>query len=228
MFIIGNQHDEYDLRLVVSIVVFTVVFVSTIPSVERVLTDHACVLQYAVLVLRRPISKIPGPWYSKWTGTILTYHWLKGQRTHYVHSLHQQYGPTVRLSPREIGIVDIDDVKNVYHLREKFVKSSFYTDVTVSSEPNMFNTANVQYNRRLRRLLGGPMSDSSISKVEPTVASLAALAILRMEEEMNERGAADVLKWWTFMATDVIGTLTFGESFKTLEQGQVSQTPIYH
>jgi cytochrome P450 len=143
-----------------------------------------------------------------------------------VHSLHQLYGSTVRLSPGEIGIADIDDIKAVYNLRETFVKSSFYTDVTVSSEPNMFNTSNVQYNRRLRRLLGGPMSESSIRSIEPTVVSLSTLAILRMEEEMNKRGAADVLKWWTFMATDVIGTLTFGESFRTLEQGKVSY-PIY-
>lgn len=227
MSIIGTQQNESHLILIISIIVFTVVFVSSNPSAERVVPDPACLLQYALQVLRTPISKVPGPWYSKWTGAILTYHWLKGQRTHYVHSLHQQYGPTVRLSPREIGIVDINDVKNVYHLREKFVKSSFYRDVTVSSEPNMFNTADVQYNRRLRRLLGGPMSDSSISNVEPTVASLATLAILRMEEEMKIRGAADVLKWWTFMATDVIGTLTFGESFKTLEQGKVSRSPIY-
>lgn len=147
---------------------------------------------------------------------------MKGQRTYYVHSLHQRYGPTVRLSPSEIGIASIHDVKTVYHLRETYVKSSFYTNVTVTPEPTMFSTPNVAYNRRLRRLLGGPMSDSSIRNVEPTVVELATLAIQRMEEEMSRRGAIDILKWWTFMATDVIGTLTFGESFRTLEQGRVS------
>ncbi|CAG9980940.1 unnamed protein product [Clonostachys byssicola] len=177
---------------------------------------------YVAHVLRRPTSKVPGPWYSKWTGIVLQYHWLRGQRTYYIHSLHQRYGPTVRLSPNEIGLASIHDVKTVYHLRETYVKSSFYTDVTVSSQPNMFNTPNVQYNRRLRRLLGGPMSDSAIRGVEPIVVELATLAIQRMGEEISRRGAVDVLKWWTSMATDVIGTLTFGESFRTLEQGKPS------
>lgn len=32
---------------------------------------------------------------------------------------------------------------------------------------------------------------------------------------------ADILKWWTLMATDVITQLSFGESFEMLEQGKV-------
>ncbi len=39
---------------------------------------------------------------------------------------------------------------------------------------------------------------------------------------MKSRGVADVFKWWTFMATDVIGELSFGESFRMLEHGKVS------
>jgi len=43
-----------------------------------------------------------------------------------------------------------------------------------------------------------------------------------MGEEMKTRGAADVLKWWLFMASDIIGELSFGESFHGLEHGEVS------
>lgn len=38
---------------------------------------------------------------------------------------------------------------------------------------------------------------------------------------MKIRGAVDVYKWWMFMATDVIGELSFGESFRMLEYGKV-------
>jgi len=41
---------------------------------------------------------------------------------------------------------------------------------------------------------------------------------------MKTRGAADVLKWWLFFSTDVIGELTFGDSFRMLEIGQVGHT----
>ncbi|PNP59015.1 hypothetical protein THARTR1_01263 [Trichoderma harzianum] len=43
-----------------------------------------------------------------------------------------------------------------------------------------------------------------------------------MGEEMGSRGAADVIKWSLFMATDIIGELSFGDSFRTLEIGKKS------
>ena len=47
-----------------------------------------------------------------------------------------------------------------------------------------------------------------------------------MAEEMKTRGAADVFKWSLFMAADVIGELTFGESFRMLELGMVGLVAI--
>lgn len=47
------------------------------------------------------------------------------------------------------------------------------------------------------------------------------MAISRMAEETRSRGVADVFKWWLFMATDIIGELSFGESFRMLEAGEV-------
>jgi hypothetical protein len=56
----------------------------------------------------------------------------------------------------------------------------------------------------------------------PTVTSHIDLTISRMREELNNHGHMDIWKWWLFMTTDVIGELTFGESFNTLQQGKVS------
>lgn len=50
------------------------------------------------------------------------------------------------------------------------------------------------------------------------------MTIARIEEEIEKTGAADIFKWWTFMATDVIGELSFGESFRMLELGKVYST----
>jgi len=42
------------------------------------------------------------------------------------------------------------------------------------------------------------------------------------EEAIRTQNGADVLKWWTFMATDVIAHVSFGESFHMIETGKVS------
>lgn len=57
--------------------------------------------------------------------------------------------------------------------------------------------------------------------MEPTVDAYVKMAIDSMKREMDERGAADVAKFWLFMATDVIVELSFGESFGILKQGKV-------
>jgi cytochrome P450 len=76
-----------------------------------------------------------------------------------------------------------------------------------------------------RRLLSAPMSDSSLKSMEPLINEKVTLAIQRMKEEIGRRGSADIFKWWLFMASDVIGQLTFGDSFKNLEQGVVRSQP---
>jgi len=43
-----------------------------------------------------------------------------------------------------------------------------------------------------------------------------------MSGELKSRGVMDVFKWWFYMATDVIGELSFGESFRMLDSGEVS------
>lgn len=57
--------------------------------------------------------------------------------------------------------------------------------------------------------------------LEPVISRRMHLAIDRIDEEMKDRGVVDVLKWWLFMATDIIGELSFGESFRILEAGEV-------
>ena len=66
------------------------------------------------------------------------------------------------------------------------------------------------------------MSKSSLKSVEPIVKARVDLAMQKMAEETKSRGCVDVMKWWLFMATDIIGELSFGDSFRMLEIGKVS------
>jgi hypothetical protein len=48
--------------------------------------------QHIFRTLRKPISKEPGPWISRWTGVVASYYFLTGKRPIYIHNLHQKYG----------------------------------------------------------------------------------------------------------------------------------------
>ena len=58
----------------------------------------------------------------------------------------------------------------------------------------------------------------------PWIDKKVTLALSRIQEEMERQGFVDVLKWFLFMATDIIGELSFGgDSFRMLEVGKKNQ-----
>lgn len=131
----------------------------------------------------------------------------------------------VRIAPNEVDITDVETVKTIYSTKETFRKSQFYRRITGPGQESLFTTIDVDFHRRHRRLLAGPMSESSLKSLIPTINSRVELAVDKIGAEMKALGYADVCKWWLFMTTDTIGELTFGDSFRMLELGRVRANP---
>lgn len=125
------------------------------------------------------------------------------------------------MGPNEVSVVDIAAVREMYSVKNEYLKSDWYTKLVPPGLVNVFSTTDVHIHRRHRKLLSHAMSESSLKLVEPTVRAKAKLTIDRMQQEMQKRGVADIYKWCLFYTTDVIGELSFGESFRMLEIGQV-------
>jgi cytochrome P450 len=77
-----------------------------------------------------------------------------------------------------------------------------------------------------RRLLAHPLSNSSLQDFEPLIQAKIDLAVQKIADERHRLGYADIYKWFSLMATDIIGDLTFGSSLRMLEQGQVSRRDL--
>ena len=60
-----------------------------------------------------------------------------------------------------------------------------------------------------------------MTRLEPIIANRIRTAVDKITMELTDHGVTDVFKWWLFMATDIIGELTFGDSFRMLEIGKV-------
>ncbi|KAJ3487383.1 hypothetical protein NLG97_g6423 [Lecanicillium saksenae] len=181
------------------------------------------VLWKLIAILVNPISRVPGPWYTRFTRLPNQLSMLRGFTPGYAHELHKKYGRIVRTGPDEISIADIGDVKKVYDHKETFIKHPAYRTLAPSKVDSMFNTSDIELHRRYRRLLAPPMSESSLKPIIPEVYSHANATIYKMSEELQTRGTVDIFKWWWFYATDTIGDLTFGSSFNMTESGKKNQ-----
>lgn len=132
----------------------------------------------------------------------------------------------MRVSPDQVCVADLDSFKKIHRPGSRHLKSQFYRHLVPANTYTVFSFIDPQDHANRRRLLAAPMSDSSLAHMEPIIAAKVRLAIARAGEEMQERGVADVFKWWLFMATDVIGELTFGKSFEMLELKKVEQAEL--
>ncbi|KAI0131911.1 cytochrome P450 [Xylariales sp. AK1849] len=173
-------------------------------------------------VLNSHVAKLPGPWYTKWTDVVLKYNALKGRRPAYVHALHLKYGPVVRISPQETSLADPSATQRIYRIKGEFLKADMYSKIAPGLT-NIFITRDASTHKRYRRLLSNGISESALATHLPIIENKVRLTLQRMSEEMQRRGAADVFHWYMCMATDVIGELSFGESFRMLDTGEKNE-----
>lgn len=129
-------------------------------------------------------------------------------------------GPVVRIGPNELDFSHADAAREIHKVGAGYLKSNWYRKLGYQGSETLFSTTNPKFHADRRRMLSGPISEQNVLKMEPLINERIYMAIARMEEEART-GTVDIFKWWTFMATDVIGELSFGESFRMLELGKV-------
>ncbi|KAK9860751.1 Cytochrome P450 [Penicillium brevicompactum] len=174
-------------------------------------------------VLTDPLSKVPGPFISKLTGIVDTFYYVRGYRHEYVHSLHEKYGPIVRYAPGHVNISDIGAVHTIHKLDRGYIKGKWYLSLAPPGVWTLMNITDPRMHTRWRRLLGGPFQDSYLQKLEPVVWEKMSLALGKMEEQLEEHGHIDVLKWWIYMALDIITELSYGTSVNILRGEEESR-----
>lgn len=142
--------------------------------------------------------------------------------------LHQRYGDVVRIAPNEVAVADVAGVSQIHKIGSGYLKSSFYANLTPTREPGIFAMQNPHDHAARRKLFARAFSNSSLKgNWEAEIRRKTTLAVDQIKNATKQSGkGADVLKWWTLMATDVITQLSFGESFEMLEQGKVGHQPL--
>jgi len=123
-------------------------------------------------------------------------------------------------------VSDLDAFKTIHRIGSGFNKSIWYQRFNESEHPGIFTMIDPKQHATRRRLFAQPFSNSSVLTFESAVRQKVELAVIKIKRDA-QAGSADILKWFTFMATDVSGELSFGKSFDMLQQEQVRITLLY-
>ncbi|KAF2221632.1 cytochrome P450 monooxygenase-like protein [Elsinoe ampelina] len=156
-----------------------------------------------------PLRHLPGPLVSNFTNLFLKRAIISG---------------LVRISPTEVSVgADVDAFKTIHGVSTKYKKDAWYERLTNFPRLSVFSMRDIKEHGARRRLFARGFSKSYLREMwEPAVRGRIELAVSRIREDaLSSR--ADLMKWWTFMATDIIGVIGYGESFGLLELGRKTE-----
>ncbi|KAH6701240.1 sterigmatocystin biosynthesis P450 monooxygenase [Leptodontidium sp. MPI-SDFR-AT-0119] len=181
-------------------------------------------VKFIYYALTDPLRNLPGPRLNRYTVLPLKLHTMRGRRIHYIHDLHSKYGSTIRISPTEVATSDLASTREIHRIGSGYLKSEWYTTFTDGTEGSLsvFAMTNAKQHAVRRRLLSSAFSQTALLQWDDVLQSRSTLVIQKIKEQAMSRGSADIFEWFTFMASDVIAELGFGESFHSLEHGKKS------
>lgn len=143
------------------------------------------------------------------------YQIVTGNGAHKILELHEKYGPVVRVGVNELCYINQQAWNDIYGQRgglgqmEKAGQMGqegfgVYDLVSASSQDHA----------RCRRLLSHAFSDKALREHEPLMTTYVDLLMQRLDERAGDK--VDIMTWFNYTTFDVMGDLTFSESFNCL------------
>lgn len=143
-----------------------------------------------------------------------------------MRKLHDRYGPIVRLSPNEVSFIEASAWDDIYghSLRNPHFPKDPIWHAPAPNGIRSILSANDADHARFRRLLVPGFSEKALREQEPLIQSYMELFITRLLQKTTETdngmASVNIVQWFSFIAFDIIGHLSFGESFQCLETSQ--------
>ena len=130
-----------------------------IMAIHRIITDPAALVIVATLLFLvyliyqrfwHPLAKYPGPFLATWTDFHKFSLFWSLRIDQRIGSLHQKYGPIVRIAPNELSFWNAEAVAPIYKSGKAMAKSPFFDGFTTFN-PNLFGNRDEKVRFRQNR-----------------------------------------------------------------------------
>lgn len=170
-----------------------------------------------------PLANLPGPKLYAASDFLYLRQLIKGDWPFVLSQLHEKYGPIVRYAPNDVSFIDAAAWKDIYGhrtaTRETMSKDLRQYRPTLTASSNIL-VANDADHSRMRRLLSHAFSEKALRAQEDLIRGYVDKLIYAMHVQADKPDPSmDLVKWYNFMTFDILGDLSFGESFGCLESG---------
>jgi cytochrome P450 len=114
-----------------------------------------------------------------------------------------------------------------HSVSSSWLKSPWYSQFTDTDQglAGVFALIDPKQHSIRRKLLAPYLTNSAVTKYESLVREKATMAVNKIRRNAERGENVDILQWFTFMASDVIGELCFGRGFDSLVTEEVRNLP---
>ncbi|KAL2846871.1 cytochrome P450 [Aspergillus pseudoustus] len=159
--------------------------------------------------LRAPIAKLPGPWYTNFTGLILIYQEFSSNKRLYIHKLHLKYGSAVRIAPNEASFASLDAIREIYASGGSgYDKTELYDLFRQFGIKTMFSTLEKYDHSQRKRELADRYAMTNILRDEH-VSAIKDRARAFVSRCVASASSVDVYVWLHCFALDGVTNFMF-------------------
>lgn len=162
-----------------------------------------------------PLRHFPGPFGAKLSTVYLSTR-LNHNLCNKLHEYHNRYGLFVRTGSSDLSITHPKAVEAIYSASSRCSKAAYY-DFT---HPGIAlqNMRDPHEHAARRKVWAAAFSDRLLRGYEQRLRKYRHLLVRRLAGMQGQ--PVDVCKWVNLYSFDVMGELTFGEGFESLERGE--------
>ena len=147
---------------------------------------------------------------------------LSGRMASALKDLHDTYGPVVRTAPDELSFIDSSAWNAIYGQhhpsKPRFRKNYDKFEQNQTELAASIFVANDEDHHRMRRVLAHAFSERALRDQEPLIESHVNSLIQGLHNQVaNAAGQVDLVKWFNWVAFDIVADLSFGEPFNCLK-----------
>ncbi|CAG8958605.1 hypothetical protein HYFRA_00009922 [Hymenoscyphus fraxineus] len=174
-------------------------------------------------VFFHPLRRYPGPKYFAASPLPYGFWYISGKWHTKIIKLHYKYGPVVRIGPNELSYSCPEAWDDIYGRyvpakRKENSKPVWYC----SPDAHDMVGANLGDHGRMRRVFAPAFTYGAMCDQEPLISKHVDLFLDRLgEKAQGGKAEVNILEWLTYCTFDLIGDLSFGESFGCLRESMM-------
>ncbi|KAJ1940500.1 hypothetical protein GGF37_003949, partial [Kickxella alabastrina] len=179
-----------------------------------------------------PLRHVPGSLWFRISGFPMLLYQLRGLEPTLMKQFNQTYGGIFVMGPSRVAICDPKDSQTILS-SHAFLKDRMYSNVELM-EPNMFLTVDPELNKQRRRQMGPSMSLANLKLMEPAILEAGPKQLFNKWDWNIEQSTDGITARVLYhndlmlMAFDIISTLGFGQTHRSLTSGDTKITKWVH